>query len=139
MAMSKDSKHGLWLAALIAGIVILYLLIKRGGTAATQNAAAPIYTTYNLSPGSWSGTASGLPTIPAATASSCGCQSGAGTNGFYTSLNDMLQTFMQGASSAFQNYENGIASTMPNFVQQYFNNPGAVGTAITNQNVLTGA
>jgi hypothetical protein len=136
MALSNDEKHGLWIAALIIGALILWLLL-RNKSAATTASSSPSYTTYNLSPGQYSGTASGLPTIPAATVSDCGCGGGATTGGFYASLNDMLQTFMQGATAAFNSYENNVYSTQPDFVTQYFNNPAGVATANANANVLT--
>lgn len=136
--MKPSEKRMLWIAGLVVAAIVLYLLLRnRSGAAASSG--APTYTNYNLSPGSWSGTASGLPTIPAATgASGCGCAGGATTSGFYASLNDMLQTFMQGAGAAFNNYESNVYSTQPSFVAQYFNNPAGVAAANSNANVLTG-
>jgi hypothetical protein len=141
MALNKDEKHGLWIALVIAGLVVLYLLLRNRNTSGSTNLAdsSVPYTTVNLSPGGYSGTATGLPTIPAATTSDCGCGGGATTGGFYASLNDMLQQFMAGATQAFNSYENNVYATQPNFVTQYFNNPVGVGTAVANQNVITGS
>lgn len=137
MALSRDEKHGI-VAALIIAAIALFFLLRNRSSAAVQQSAAPSYTSYNLSPGSYSGTATGLPTIPAAATSDCGCGGGATTGGFYASLNDMLQQFMQGASAAFNSYEDNVYATQPNFVSQYFNNPAGVAQANANANVLTG-
>jgi len=133
--MNEKAKTALWIggAAVIGGV--LYLLTRSKNTVA--NSAAPYYRVYNI-PGvgqSPTGTASGLPMIPAATDDDggCGCTSDSGGS-FYTSLNDMLSSFQQGATAAFQSYMSGVYNTVPDYAKQYQSNPVP---AQASSNILT--
>lgn len=137
--MTKGETRALWIAGVVILLIVLYLLMRKGSNTNVVNEGAPTYTNYNLSPGSWNGTATGLPTIAAASSSDCGCNGGATTGGFFNSLQDMLNTFMQGSTAAFNSYENNVYANQPSFVQQYFNNPAGVALANANAQVLTGA
>jgi hypothetical protein len=137
--VTKGEKRAMWIAGVVILLIILYLLLRKGNNTNINQEGAPTYTNYNLSPGSWNGTASGLPSIQAANPSSCGCSGGATTSGFFNSLQDMLNTFMAGSTAAFNNYENNVYANQPSFVQQYFNNPAGVALANANASVLTGA
>lgn len=136
--MSKTETRAVWIVGVVALLIVLYLLMRGKNTTINQE-AGPTYTNYNLSPGGYQGSATGLPNIPAMTTSDCGCNGGATTGGFYASLNDMLQNFMTGATAAFNSYENNVYANQPNFVTQYYNNPAGVALANANQATITGA
>lgn len=143
MALKKGEKTALWITGGVLLVVIIWLLLARKAAAAstplsiTLGGSTPDYLSYNFpGGGNWTGTATGLPSIPAASdGSSCGCSSG--SNGFYTSLNQMLSAFQQGAQNAFSTYVSDVFSSFPSSVTQYFNNPaGAAASANTSQTVL---
>lgn len=136
----KGTHRALWVMATIGGLIILWLLLRgKMGTILSSNivnnitnnspGTLPNGNAYTIaSPGSrnWVGGASGLPTIAPLDESDCGCTSINGGN-FFTSINDMLNQFMNGASAAFDDYESNVFNGYPDSVTQYFNNPvGAV-------------
>lgn len=120
----REKKTMLWMGLIVAVVIIVILLMRRFASGASGPISfAPNYLSYNF-PGArdWQGTATGLPAIPAMdSGSGCGCSSG--SNGFYTSLNGMLSDFMDGASKAFNSYEDNVYSSYPSSMTQYFNNP----------------
>lgn len=137
MAVEKGTHRALWVMATIGGLIILYLLLRKGGTVINQGnnttGAVPPANVYNIaSPGArqWVGGASGLPTISPLDDSDCGCTSINGGN-FFTSINDMLSQFMAGSGAAFNKYENNVFNGYPTAMTQYFNNP--VGAALSQQ------
>lgn len=135
--MDKKHEAMVWTLAAIAGLGVLWFVIRREQNTSASDPNA-LYNDYNLSPGGATGTASGLPTIPAAAGNGgdCGCTSASGGN-FFNSLSGMLNTFMQGAGKAFQTYEQGIADTYPTTVAQYFNNPAGVAMEHASSAILT--
>jgi hypothetical protein len=137
MALSKREESFLWLGGAAILLIILWWLWHRVGNTNITNQATPTYTSYNISPGSWGGTASGLPTLQSQNGSTdCGCTS-ANSGNFFTSLSDMLNQFMNGSTAAFNSYENGVAALYPNWVTQYFNNPTGVSQWQASTRVLT--
>lgn len=135
--MSEGEKKALWVIGPIVAIVILWIFLARRAPVQIGS-TAPNYLTYNYPNVALpSGSATGLPSVTLPTSSSCGCSSG--TSGFFTSLNQMLATFQQGASNAFQSYQNNVVSAFPSSVTQYFNNPvGAAQSAAAQQTFLQG-
>lgn len=131
MAITKGEKMALWVSGAIVFAVVVWAYIMRqqsNNTANEETYNSPYYMNYNYPLTSWNGgsvtgTASGLPNIPAANAATNGCGCGGGTNGFYTSLNQMLSQFEQGAGNALKSYENNVMSAYPSYVDQYINNP----------------
>jgi hypothetical protein len=77
-----------------------------------------------------------LPTIAPLDDSDCGCTSANGGN-FFTSINDMLNQFMNGASAAFNSYESNVFNGYPTALTQYFNNPVGVSQAQSSTNAFT--
>jgi hypothetical protein len=135
MALSKRTENLLWIGGAAILLFVLWWLSKRGSNTTVQN-STPTYNSYNISPGSWGGSASGLPTITNPNSSDCGCTS-ANSGNFFTSLGDMLTTFMNGSSDAFNQYESGVAALYPSWVTQYFNNPTGVSQWQASTRVLT--
>lgn len=143
----REKKVMLWMTIGVAVIVIILLLLRRANGGNAANGApvdfAPEYLQYNFPGnsyqiyngklpgiGNWTGTATGLPTIPAMSSDSgCGCSSG--SSGFFSSTQQMLDQFMTGASEAFNNYEDNVFSSYPDSVTQYFNNPAGAGMSNT--------
>lgn len=134
----------LWVTGAIVFAVVVWAYVMRRQSVSTANEEdfeSPYYMNYNYPLVSWNpgaqnpvGTASGLPGIPAANADDNGCGCGGGTNGFYTSLQSMLNAFETGAGSAFDDYVNNIKGAFPSYVDQYFNNPvGASQSATATQ------
>lgn len=148
MAMTKKQEAYVWSGAAILLIIILWLLMRkhRGATVSNifptvnnnniVNNENPPYTDYALSPGSWKGTASGLPPVKSASGSACGCTS-ANTGNFFTGLSDMLTKFMAGSAKSFAEYENGVYDSYPSWVTQYFNNPAGVAQSDASSRILT--
>jgi hypothetical protein len=134
--MNQRTETFLWLGGAGILLAVLYWLSKRASNT-TVVQSNPTYTGYNISPGSWSGTSSGLPTLPAVTDSSdCGCTSANGGS-FFGSLGDMLNQYMQGATAAFNTYESNVAALYPDWVTQYFNNPTGVSQWQASTRILT--
>jgi hypothetical protein len=136
--ISRGERMALWVtAAIIFAVVVWAWVSRRNALAKLQSNQeqynSPYYMNYNYPIVSWNpnassnpvGTAAGLPQIPAAEGSDSSCGCGGGTNGFYTSLNQMLQSFQQNAQSAFQSYISNITSSIPSYEDQYINNPVA--------------
>jgi hypothetical protein len=137
MALSKREESFLWLGGAAVLLAVLWWLWHRVSNTTVVNQATPTYTSYNISSGPWGGTASGLPTLASQSNSSdCGCTS-ANSGNFFSSLSDMLNTFTQGSTAAFNAYESGVASQYPNWVTQYFNNPTGVSQWAASTRILT--
>ena len=147
MAIKRGEKMALWVTGAIVFAVVVWAYVARKNATtpgASGSYASPNYLNYNYPVISWNpdannptGSASGLPTIPASggdAGSACGCTGG--TNGFYTSLNGMLQSFMQGASGAFQSYISNIESAIPSQWDQYINNPAGAAASNNAYSVL---
>jgi hypothetical protein len=126
--VEKGTHRALWVMGTIAALIILWLLMRGKNVVnnVTNNTPAGYPSNlYNISsPGArnWTGGASGLPSIAPLDDGDCGCTSANGGN-FFTSIQDMLNQFMNGASGAFKSYEDNVFSGYPSSVTQYFNNP----------------
>jgi hypothetical protein len=145
MAITKGEKMALWVTGAIVFAVIVWAWVMRRESLSTSNEEnynSPYYMNYNYPLVSWNaggsvtGTASGLPSIPAANAANNDCGCGGGTNGFYTSLSQMLSSFQQGAENAFNSYESNIRNSFPSYVDQYINNPASAAQAANVTQVL---
>lgn len=145
MAITKGEKMALWVTGAIVFAVIVWAWTMRKQATSTANEESynsPYYMNYNYPLTSWNaggsvtGTATGLPSIPAANSANNDCGCGGGTNGFYTSLNQMLAQFEQGAQSAFSEYANNVYSAFPSSVDQYINNPAGAAQAANVTQIL---
>ena len=140
MAITKGEKMALWVSGAIVFAVVVWAFIMRKNavSATTPNTDfdSPYYLNYNYPLVQYpASSASGLPTIPASdTTSDCGCTGG--TNGFYTNLQQMLNSFQQGAENVFAQYQANVISALPTSEDQYFNNPAGASASLNAQNVL---
>jgi hypothetical protein len=138
----SDKKKGILAVLVAVAIVVLLWLLMRGRGAGANNNGS--YLTYNQPGGSpWTGSAGGLPSIPADVADgSCGCSDNSSGGNYFGSLQDMLAAFSSGLGAWIQNVQSSTAS----LVAQYQNNPATVdvpgvsaATAFNNVSLASGA
>lgn len=132
--MATDKQKGIMavcVALAVVAIIWFFLRSKDQGTNTNGN-----YLSYNApAGGNWSGSAGGLPSIPASVANNdCGCNSNAASGNFFGSLGDMLSAF----SSSIGAWIAQVDASMPSNVSQYQNNPANMSPTVQTANAFNG-